>query len=40
MRDRFSVYNHLPLERREICWAHMIRNLAVTARLRQQGRDG
>jgi transposase len=29
--DRFSVYNHLPLERRQICWAHVIRDLTAIA---------
>jgi transposase len=28
---RFSVYNHLPLERRQICWAHVIRDLTAIA---------
>ncbi len=31
MSDRFSVYNHLPLERRQICWAHVIRDLIAIA---------
>ncbi|MFN9943197.1 MAG: transposase, partial [bacterium] len=29
--DRFSVYNHLPLERRQNCWAHGIRDLTALA---------
>jgi hypothetical protein len=29
--DRFSVYNPLPLERRQICWAHVIRDLTAIA---------
>jgi hypothetical protein len=29
--DRFSVYNHIPLERRQICWAHVIRDLTAIA---------
>jgi hypothetical protein len=29
--DRFSVYNHHPLERRQICWAHVIRDLTAIA---------
>ena len=29
--DRFSAYNHLPLERRQICWAHVIRDLTAIA---------
>ena len=31
LSDRLSVYNHLPLERRQICWAHMIRYLTAIA---------
>lgn len=27
--DRFSAYRSLPLERRQICWAHLKRNLAA-----------
>ena len=31
--DRFSAYNHLPLERRQLCWSHLIRDLtAITER--------
>ena len=29
--DRFSAYNHLPLERRQLCWAHLIRDLTANA---------
>jgi hypothetical protein len=29
--DRFSVYNHLHLERRQIFWAHVIRDLTANA---------
>ena len=29
--DRFSDYNHLPLEPRQICWAHVIRDLTAIA---------
>jgi len=29
--DRFSAYNHLPLEQRQICWAHLIRDLTAIA---------
>jgi len=29
--DRFSAYNHLPLEQRQLCWAHLIRDLAAVA---------
>ena len=29
--DRFSAYNHLPLEQRQLCWAHLIRDLAAIA---------
>ena len=28
---RFSAYNHLPLEQRQLCWAHLIRDLAAIA---------
>jgi transposase len=27
--DRFSAYRSLPLERRQVCWAHLKRNLAA-----------
>ncbi|MFM9103681.1 MAG: IS66 family transposase, partial [Cyanobium sp.] len=31
--DRFSAYNHLPLAQRQLCWAHLIRDLnAITER--------
>jgi transposase len=29
--DRFSAYNHLPLEQRQLCWAHLIRDLTAMA---------
>ena len=29
--DRFSDYNHLPLEPRQICWTHVIRDLTAIA---------
>jgi transposase len=29
--DRFSAYNHLPVEQRQLCWAHLIRDLAAIA---------
>ncbi len=29
--DRFSAYNHLPLEQRQLCWAHVIRDLTTIA---------
>jgi len=29
--DRFSAYNHLPLEQRQISWAHVIRDLTAIA---------
>ena len=29
--DRFSAYNHLPLEQRQLCWAHLIRDLTAIA---------
>jgi transposase len=31
--DRFSAYNHLPTQQRQLCWAHLIRDLtAITER--------
>ena len=27
--DRFSAYNHLPLQQRQLCWAHLIRDLTA-----------
>jgi len=29
--DRFSAYNYFPLEQRQLCWAHVIRDLAAIA---------
>ena len=29
--DRFSAYNHLPLQQRQLCWAHLIRDLTAIA---------
>ena len=29
--DRFSAYNHLHLEQRQLCWAHLIRDLTAIA---------
>ncbi|WP_259719747.1 transposase [Synechococcus sp. CS-1328] len=29
--DRFSAYNHLLLEQRQLCWAHVIRDLTAIA---------
>ncbi len=29
--DRFSAYNHLPLEQRQLCWAHVICDLTAIA---------
>jgi hypothetical protein len=29
--DRFSAYNHLPLEQRQLCWSHLIRDLSAMA---------
>jgi transposase len=29
--DRYSAYNHLPLERRQLCWAHLKRDLQAMA---------
>jgi transposase len=36
--DRFSAYNHLPVEQRQLCWAHLIRDL--TAMAERQGASG
>jgi transposase len=29
--DRFSAYNHLPTQPRQLCWAHLIRDLTAIA---------
>jgi transposase len=29
--DRFSAYNHLPTHQRQLCWAHVIRDLTAIA---------
>jgi len=29
--DRFSAYNHLPTQQRQLCWAHLIRDLNASA---------
>jgi transposase len=29
--DRFSAYNHLPTRQRQLCWAHLIRDLTAIA---------
>ena len=29
--DRFSAYNHLPTQQRQLCWAHLIRDLRAIA---------
>ena len=29
--DRFSSYNHLPTQQRQLCWAHLIRDLTAIA---------
>jgi hypothetical protein len=29
--DRFSAYNHLPVMQRQLCWAHLIRDLTTIA---------
>ena len=29
--DRFSSYNYFPLEQRQLCWAHVIRDLTAIA---------
>ena len=36
--DRFSAYNHLPVEQRQLCWAHLIRDLSAIAE--RQGVSG
>jgi transposase len=36
--DRFSAYNHLPLGQRQLCWAHLIRDLTAIAD--RQGASG
>ena len=36
--DRFSAYNHLPIEQRQLCWAHLIRDLTAIAD--RQGASG
>ncbi|MFZ0407185.1 MAG: transposase [Cyanobium sp.] len=39
--DRFSAYNSLPLEQRQLCWAHLIRDLAaITGRQGASGEIG
>jgi transposase len=35
--DRLSAYNAHPLERRQLCWAHIIRNLRGIAEQRREG---
>jgi len=29
--DRFSAYNHLPTQQRQLCWAHLVRDLVAIA---------
>jgi prophage antirepressor-like protein len=29
--DRYSAYNHLPNQQRQLCWAHLIRDLTAIA---------
>jgi transposase len=29
--DRFSAYNHLPIQQRQLCWAHVMRDLIAIA---------
>ena len=29
--DRFSAYNHLPTQQRQLCWAHLMRDLTAIA---------
>ena len=36
--DRFPAYNHLPIEQRQLCWAHLIRD--ITAIAERQGASG
>jgi transposase len=36
--DRFSAYNHLPTQQRQLCWAHLIRDLNAIAE--RQGVSG
>ena len=36
--DRFSAYNHLPVMQRQLCWAHLIRDLIAIAE--RQGVSG
>ena len=36
--DRFSVYNYFPLGQRQLCWAHVIRDLTAIAE--RQGASG
>ncbi len=31
LSDRFSAYNHLPTHQRQLCWAHLIRDLTAIA---------
>ena len=31
VRDRFSAYNHLPTQQRQLCWVHLIRDLTAIA---------
>ena len=39
--DRYSAYNYLPLEQRQLCWAHLIRDLtAIAERLGVSGEIG
>jgi transposase len=36
--DRYAAYNYLPLERRQVCWAHLIRDFRKIAATNQQQR--
>lgn len=36
--DRYSAYRHLPLERRQLCWAHLIREFRKLAAYNQHQR--
>ncbi len=39
--DRFSAYNHLPTHQRQLCWAHLIRDLtAISERTGASGEIG
>ena len=31
MSDRLSIFNHLPINLRQLCWTHLIRDLVAIA---------